>query len=80
MSNASLSLQWELKGSGGSFRASCSQTIHVVIKPFLFGALFPKCLGEIILQCEEISDENVFETGTEMHTVLEFFFLSWFSG
>lgn len=61
------------KGSGGSFRAACSQAVHVVIKPFPFGALFPKWLGEIILQCEKISDENMFRTGTKMHIVLDCF-------
>lgn len=61
------------KGSGTSFRAACCQAIHVVIKPFLSGGLFPKCLGEIVLQCEKISDENVFGTGTEICIVLESF-------
>lgn len=61
------------KGSGGSFRASCCQSIYIVIKSFLFGALFPNHLEEISLQCEKISDENVCGTGTERHIVLDYF-------
>lgn len=61
------------KGSGGSFRDSCCQAIHTVIKPVPSGALFPERLEENILQCEKISDENAFGTGTERHIVLEFF-------
>lgn len=61
------------KGSGGSFRASCCQATHIVIKPFLLGALFPKLLEQITLQCEKISDENVFGTETERQIVLAVF-------
>lgn len=71
MSNASESVVEE-KGSGGSFRASCYQSVHIVIKSSLL-ELFPKCLEEIGLLCEKISDENVFGTGTERHIVLELF-------
>lgn len=67
------------EGSGGSFRAACCQAVHMGINHFLFGALFPKSLGEIILQCEKISDENMFGTGTKMHILLDFFW-SWLRG
>lgn len=46
----------------------------MVIKHFISGALFHEHLGEIVPQCEKISDENVFGAGTEMHIGLESFY------